>query len=76
MIRENRYAIIKWKDAECLTFAEIDDLKHILWKITDYRERRGKGKAPFQCVVVESDWPEYEVVWNMIEKRVDNETNK
>jgi len=30
------------------------------------------GHAFVDCVVVESDWPEYEKVWKMIEKRVAN----
>lgn len=28
-----------------------------------------------KAAVVESDWPEYEVVWNMIENRVNNQAN-
>jgi hypothetical protein len=29
-----------------------------------------------ECVVVESDWPEYETVWGMIEQRVGADVGK
>jgi hypothetical protein len=32
------------------------------------------GKAMVECVVVESDWPEYDKVWKMIEQRVTGTT--
>lgn len=71
MIREYRYMVFKLKDIKAaLTQDERGILKHLMGKVHDYR--LGEGKAPLECVVVESDWPEYEPTWNAIEKRVDN----
>ena len=68
--RENRYAVLKWKDvAAALTKAELDDLRHLMWKTHDYREAQGKARY-VNCVVVEEDWPEYEPTWLLIEKRM------
>jgi len=33
-----------------------------------FRERN--GKQPLECVVVESDWPEYEPTWEAIKQRM------
>ncbi len=38
-------------------------------KVADYREQ-DMEKQPLACVVVESDWPEYEPTWEAIKKRV------
>ena len=38
-------------------------------------QRRLKGKEPLDCVVVESDWPEYEPTWRAIEARVTGTQN-
>lgn len=35
-----------------------------------YQVIKLKTGKPVDCVVVESDWPEYEIVWQMIEARV------
>lgn len=75
MQREDRYIVIKKSDIESaiqsedLTKQEAWNLKIIARFVGHSRERR--GKKPLQCVVVESDWPEYELVWNMIAARVD-----
>ncbi len=75
MKRENRYLVIKKRDvtaaidAGLISFKHADDLNIIAAVINDNRERQGKGQL--QCVVVESDWPEYEAVWAMIEARID-----
>ena len=37
-------------------------------KVIDYLEV--SKAAPFRCVVVEHDWPEYEPTWQAIEKRM------
>jgi hypothetical protein len=69
-VRENRYAVLKWKDvAATLNPSEIDDLRHIMWKVNDHREARGKPRF-ISCVVVESDWPEFEPTWAAIEARM------
>lgn len=71
MEREERYTVIKDSDA-LLALDEHDsnDLNRILRKIELYRGKR--GAIPLVCVVVESDWPEYEPVWKAIEQRVDS----
>ena len=72
MIRENRYLVFKRKDIfAALTDDERGLLNHLAGKVHDYR--LGIGKKPLECVVVESDWPEYEATWNAIEDRVEGE---
>lgn len=56
--REERYIVIKRKR---LTPAKEDRLREFL-----HMEEIGI----IECAVVESDWPEYETVWAMIERRV------
>lgn len=72
MIRDfNRYDVIKSSDVvEALSYKELILLEGLLNKIS--RGRIKLGKDPLECVVVESDWPEYEKVWKMIEDRVDD----
>ena len=66
----DRYVVIKNSHAEhALTEAERKELYRLGKKCADWRQ--GVGKKPFECVVVEHDWPEYEPVWNAIEQRVD-----
>lgn len=56
-VREERYIVLKIKD---LTEDEIVNLYSY-------------SHAEVEGVVVESDWPEYETVWKMIEDRVNKE---
>lgn len=67
--REERYTIFKISDVtealgpdECTALIELEE------KVALYREQA--GKKPLVCVVVESDWPEYEPTWKAIEQRV------
>lgn len=66
--RENRYLVLKNKDIDrYLTEEQRDVLQRLrlqieAGRIEDHREVR-------DFVVVESDWPEYERVWQMIEER-------
>ena len=70
MIREDRYFVIKRKDAvAALTTDEHILLSHLCGKINGYR--LSIDKLPTECVVVEADWPEYEPTWRAIERRVD-----
>ena len=64
--REERYIVFKLSDlGNSLKGDEIRKLAE------EYAEqRRLKGKEPLKCVVVESDWPEYEPTWKAIEARV------
>ena len=61
--REDRYLVMKRKDLlRLLPDKDLEDLARIAKKL--------EAAAPLECVVVESDWPEYESVWKMIEDRV------
>ncbi len=72
MMRENRYVVIKRRDAlMALSKDEREALRELEGKVHNYR--MSLGKPPLICVVVESDWPEYEPTWQAIEKRVDSE---
>lgn len=59
--REERYAVVKYSH---LTDKQIKFLNDCIY---------GEGIPTVKCVVVESDWVEYETVWEMIEDRVSNE---
>lgn len=69
-MREQRYLVLKGTDMECLGATEKQILQHICNKV-DY-SRMQRGKNPLECVLIERDWPEYEVVWKMIEDRVND----
>ena len=72
MKREIRYMILKIKDVnDALNNEERQCLEELFGKVDAYRYTTGKDDL--ECVVVERDWPEYEKVWHMIEKRVDLE---
>ena len=67
--REARYAVLKSADVmQCLTVSELIELRRIQAKVEEHRAEI--GKPPLDCVVVESDWPEYEPTWKAIEARV------
>ena len=68
-IREARYVVLKSADVmKCLTVSELIELRRIQAKVEEHRAEL--GKSPLDCVVVESDWPEYEPTWKAIEARV------
>lgn len=68
MQREKRYVVLKVKDvASYLTEDEQAQLDDLCRKIS--RNRLLEGKESLQCVVVESDWPEYATTWQSIERR-------
>lgn len=72
MEREDRYIVFKIKDVEELfTETEKGNLKTICTLYCYLR--KAAGKEDISHVVVDSDWPEYEKVWQMIEERVDGE---
>ena len=60
--REERYIVIKRKHLDEITECAIRT------GLNGYRVNT------VDCVVVESDWPEYETVWKMIEDRVSGAT--
>ena len=66
----NKYLVLKTQDIiNSLSPTECNTLSNLVNKVRGYREI--SGKHPMECVVVECDWPEYEVVWQMIADRVD-----
>ncbi len=68
-VREPRYVVIKLKDiAAYLDDTDCDAIQRIGEDIAT--ARRHDGKPPFNAVVVEQDWPEFDLVWLMIEKRM------
>ena len=67
-VREERYTVLKHVDVtEALDADEAELLIYLEEKIAHYRQMN--DKPPLKCVVVESDWPEYEPTWQAIEKR-------
>lgn len=56
--REHRYIVIKRKE-----LTEDQESRLNIWLNNEYVRRIG-------CVVIEDDWPEYEPVWEMLERRV------
>jgi hypothetical protein len=61
--REDRYIVIKRKDLNAVPFAALHSFLEHLRSLDSFLPRR-------EFVVVESDWPECEQVWRMIEARV------
>lgn len=76
MIRENRYIVLKHSDIDRAQYLIDEDDWHAFERVvmTVAAVRAAREKLPLEAVVVESDWPEYEEVWKMLEKRVDGES--
>ena len=67
--REDRYLVMKFKDVrKYLTDTEKGILLSLSKKIS--KGRCDDDRDQLDCVVVESDWPEYEPTWNAIEERM------
>ena len=67
--RESRYVVFKIKDIHAyLSAAQIGALQTAGETIATGRAI--VGKPPFNAVVVEQDWPEFEMVWDAIEARM------
>lgn len=64
--REERYIVFKVSDLG--NSLKGDEIRQLAKEYAE--QRRLKGKPPLECVVVESDWPEYEPTWRAIEERV------
>lgn len=69
--RELRYIVLKYSDMKTagITLDELSVLKSIMDKVDLNRDQN--NKIPLECAVIESDWPEYEPVWKMIEDRME-----
>ena len=61
--RENRYIVIKRSDLKKVPVNYRSTMITPMFNLLPHLPRR-------ECVVVESDWPEYEIVWAMIEHRM------
>ena len=67
--REERYLVFKLSDVEeHFTPGEKQQLARLVEVQRVGREEA--GKPLLRCVVVESDWPEYELTWRAIEARM------
>jgi len=64
--REERYIVLKIKDLEALPQQAFPVVQEVITSIEPFLPKR-------RYVVVEDDWPEYELVWGMIERRVGKE---
>lgn len=70
---ENRYLVIKRADIEkYLGFGAQEMLAGVANTIEDARQ--ADKRSPLECVVIESDWPEYEPTISALETRIDTET--
>lgn len=67
---EQRYIVMKYKDvlAMGVTSEELRTLQSLAYRVDAHRQM--SGKQPLDCVVVEKDWPEYQVVVESIAARV------
>jgi len=63
--RERRYLVAKVRDVEtALSGDEKRQLSALMDKVENHREQQ--GKSPLECVVVESDWPNYQETWDSV----------
>lgn len=73
--KEPRYVVFKIKDIEkYLTPGQASRL--MLFGDHIAEGRADDGRPPFNAVVVEQDWPEFDVVWEMIEARMTGKKNQ
>ena len=66
--REDRYIVIKYTDLDRLPGTERRAASGFLRRLHESMFRAGAPAR--QSVVVESDWPEYHLVWMMLEHRM------
>ena len=67
--REQRYIVFKLTDLQKhIEPSDLFNLQQIGRTVGAGREQ--DGKSPLECVVIESDWPEYDPTWRAIERRV------
>ena len=69
--QEDHYIVFKVSDLG--NSLKGDEIRRLAREYAE--QRRLKGKEPLDCVVVESDWPEYEPTWRAIEARVTGTQN-
>ena len=61
--REDRYIVIKRKDLGAVPLEVRESLGVALFQLSKHLPKR-------ECLIVESDWPEYETTWAAIQARV------
>lgn len=66
--REDRYVVIKRSDLEKLSPLDRDVVQSSLEHISAILF--GWNVPERECLVIESDWPEYDPTWQMIERRM------
>ena len=66
--RERRYIIFKLTDCDAVGPKMRYQVQALSDTVAWFRERN--GKQTLECVVVESDWPEYEPTWEAIKQRM------
>jgi hypothetical protein len=67
--REPRYVVLKIKDIHAyLTPTQVIRLQEMGEQIAEFRA--AEGRPPFNAVVVEEDWPEFDSTWAAIEARM------
>lgn len=69
--REDRYLVLKRSDIEAGLYEGEALFLDRLARLVE-SSRINHGKPPLKCVVVESDWPEYEPTWEAIQKRMES----
>lgn len=68
-VREPRYFVVKYADIRAaLSPEDRKILEELANKVSIYRNQA--KKPVFEAVVVEKDWPEYELIWRLIEDRM------
>lgn len=72
--REPRYVVFKIKDIEKYLTETGQESVMVMGRAIA-RGRDKDGKPPFNAVVVEQDWPEFEPTWAAIEARVTANVN-
>lgn len=69
--REQRYVTVKVRDINAAGCSQ--DEREAFNVLCDNvgRYRNAAGKGPLECLVIESDWPEYEPTWAAIQRRME-----
>ena len=72
---EERYIVLKIKDVlDHLPAEDIHRLRAMSRKID--RSRVNEGRKPFTCLVLETDWPEFEPALNLLKARIEGEAEQ
>ena len=70
---EDRYIVIKRSRLAQQPVIVQEELKTLLAKIGAF-DSRALGNSPLQCIVLESDWPEFKLAKDALERRVNGES--